>query len=129
MYLPHEQTIKDLQLKTQMAVSLQDDDLKNTEKIWSESGFFIDCQSDLTISKANFPELTFCYINQGQVSLDKGGEQAIYLEYIVCGQIMAIANPDPSINLDTHNFEENQILIYVPANNKSTGLYRGLKKS
>ena len=63
MYLPHEQTSKDLQLKTQMAVSLQDDDLKNTEKVWSENGFFKDCQSDLIISKTNFPELTFVYIN------------------------------------------------------------------
>ena len=87
-----------------------------------------DFDSDLTISKANFLELTFCYINQGQVSLVKGGEQALYLEYIVCGHIKPIANPDPSINLDTHNFEENQVLIYVPVYNKSTGLYGGPKK-
>ena len=128
MYLSHEQTSKDLQLKSQMAVSFQVDGLKNTEKIWVESGFFKDCQSDLTISKANFPELTFTYINQGQVSLVKGGEQAIYLQFNICGQIMPIANPDPSINLDTHRFEENQVLIYVPVYNKSTGLYGGLKK-
>ena len=42
LYLSHEQTSKDFQLKSQMAVSLQDDDLKNTEKIWLESGFFKD---------------------------------------------------------------------------------------
>ena len=87
-----------------------------------------DFDSDLTISKANFSELTFCYINQGQVSLVKGGEQALYLEYTVCGQIMLIANPDPSINQDTHNFEENQVLIYVSVYNKSTGLHGGLEK-
>ena len=85
MYLSQEPTSKDQQLKTQMAVSLQDDDLRNTEKIWLESGFFKDCQSDLIISKANFPENTFCYINQGQVFLVKGGEQTFYLEYVVCG--------------------------------------------
>ena len=111
-----------------MAVSLQDDELQNTEKVWLENGFFKDFQSDLTISKANFPELTLVYINQGQVSLVNGGEQAIYLEYIICGQIMPIANPDPSINLDTHKFEENQVFIYVPVYNISTGLYDGLKK-
>ena len=77
MYLSHELASKNHQLKSQMAVSLQDDDLKNTEKIWLESGFFKDCQSDLTISKANFPEMTFCYVNQGQVSLVKGDEQEI----------------------------------------------------
>ena len=63
MYLLHELTSKDHQLKSQMAVSLQDDDLKNTEKIWLQSRFFKDCQSDLTISKANFPENTLFYIN------------------------------------------------------------------
>ena len=87
MYLSQELTSKDQQLKTQKAVSLQDEDLKNTEKIWLKSGFFKDCQSDLTISKANFPENTSCYINQGQLSLVKGGEQAIYLELTVCGQM------------------------------------------
>ena len=128
MYLSQELTSKDRQLKSQMAISLQDEDLKNTEKIWLESGFFKDCQSDLTISKANFPKNTLCYVNQGQVSLVKGGEQVIYLEFIVCGQIMPIANPDSSINLDTLVFKENDVLIYVPVYNKLTGLYGGLKK-
>ena len=128
MYLSQELTSKDQQRKTQMAVSLQDDDLKNTGCIWLESGFFKDCQSDLTISKATFPENMLCYINQGQVLLVKGSEQAIYLEFIVCGQIMPIGNPDPSINFDTHVFKENEVLIYVPVYNKSTGLYGGLKK-
>ena len=77
-------------------------------------GFLKDCQSDLTLSKVNFPEITLCYVNQGQVSLVKGGEQAIYLEYVVCGQIIPLANPDPSINLDIHKFEDNQVLLYVP---------------
>ena len=97
--------------------------------MWLESGFFKDSsQSDLTILKANFPEMTLCYINIGQVLLVKVGEQAIYLQYVVCGQIMPVANPDPSVNLDTHKFEENEVLTYVPLYNKSTGLYGGLKK-
>ena len=82
----------------------------------------------MTLSKVNFPEITLCYVNQGQVSLVKGSEQAIYLEYVVCGHIMPSANPDPSINLDIHKFEDNQVLLYVPIYNKSTGLYGGLKK-
>ena len=116
-----ELTSKDQQLKMQMTMSLQDDDLKNTEKIWLKSGFFKDCQNDLAISKASFPELIFCYINQGQISPVKGGKQAIYLPYIVCGHIMPIANPDPSINLDTQKFKEDDVLIYMSVYNKSTG--------
>ena len=42
LYLSHEQTNKDFLLKSQMAVSLEDDDLKNTEKILLEIGFFKD---------------------------------------------------------------------------------------
>ena len=41
---------------------------------------------------------------------------------------MPNANPDPSIDLDRHVFEENEVLIYVPVSDKLTGLYGGLKK-
>ena len=41
---------------------------------------------------------------------------------------MPVANPDPPVKLDTHKFEENEVLIYVPLYNKSTDLYGGLKK-
>ena len=39
-----------------------------------------------------------------------------------------IANADPSINLETHVFKDNEVLLYVPVYNKATGLYGGLKK-
>ena len=55
MYLSQEVISKDQQLKTQMAVSFQDDETKNSEKVWQESGFFDDHRSDLTIPKAKFP--------------------------------------------------------------------------
>ena len=82
----------------------------------------------MTIPKANFPENTLYYVHQGSVSLVKGGGQAVYLEFVVCGQLMLIANPDPTINLETHVFRENEALLYVPVYNKATGLYGGLKK-
>ena len=41
---------------------------------------------------------------------------------------MLVANPDPTINLETHVFRENEALLYVPVYNKATGLYGGLKK-
>ena len=63
--------------------------------MWKESGFFDDHWSDLTIPKANFPENTLVYVNQGTVSVVKGGDQAIYLKFVVIGQLMPVANPDP----------------------------------
>ena len=41
---------------------------------------------------------------------------------MVIGQLMAVANPDPSINLETHVFQDNEALLYVPVYNKATGL-------
>ena len=113
--------------KSQMLVSLGETKDLNTEKIWEESGFFKEQRIDLTIPKANFPENTLCYVNQGSVSQVKDGE-AIYLEYVILGQIMAVANPDPSIDLDNYQFKENECLLYVPLYNKETGLFRGLGK-
>ena len=73
LFLSKESTSKDQQLKTQMVLSFQDDESKNTGTVWQESGFFDDHQSDLTIPKANFPENTLVYVNQGSVLLVKGG--------------------------------------------------------
>ena len=128
LFLSKEASNKDEKLKTQIFVLFEDDNLKNSENVWLESGFFDDCQNDLTIPKANFPENTLCYVNQGTNSLVKGGEKAIYLEFVVIGQVMPVANADPSINLETHVFKDNEVLLYVPVYNKATGLYGGLKK-
>ena len=127
MFLSKEASNKDQQLKTQMS-RFQDYESKNTEHVWQKSGFFNDHRSDLTIPKANYPENTLCYVNQGSLSLVKGGGQAIYLEFVVHGQLMPVANRDPSINLETHDFKENEALLYVPVYNKGTSLYGGLTK-
>ena len=126
MYLSKETHNQHEKSKTQMMV-FGDEKEKNTEKIWVENGFFKDQRIDLTIPKANFPENTLCYINQGTISPMKEGE-AIYLEYVVLGHIMPMANPDPKINLDTYEFKENEVLLYVSLYNKETGLFRGLAK-
>ena len=128
MFLSKETTSKDAQLKTQMFLTLTDDESKGSEKIWKEFGFFGDQRAELTIVKANFPENCFVYINQGQVSLVKGGEKALYLDYVVLGQIMPAANADSSIDLDTYVCKENEVIIYCPVYNKSTGSYGGLTK-
>ena len=111
-----------------MGVSFQDDKTKNSEKVWQKSGLFDDCRSDLTIPKANFPENNLCSVNQGSVSLVKGGCQAVYLEFAVCGQLMPVANPDSTIDLETHVFRENEALLYVLVYDKATGFYDRLKK-
>ena len=106
---------------------MNDDDSKKSENVWKENGFFKEKRTDLTISKLNFPENPLCYVNQGSISPIKG-EQAIYLEFAIIGQILPFANPDPKIDLDHYDFKDNEVLLFVPSYNTETGLYQGLKK-
>ena len=129
LYLSKEATDKDHQLKTQMIVSFQDDESKGSEKTWVENVFFGDQRAELTILQANFPENSLCYVNQGTVSLVKGGEQALYLDFVDLGQLIPAANANPEIDLDTDVFEENEVIMYCPVYNKSTGLYGGVTKN
>ena len=66
-------------------------------------------------------------MNQESISPIKG-EQAIYLEFVIIGQILPFANPDPKIDLDHYDFKDNEVLWFVPSYNTETGLYQGLKK-
>ena len=127
MFLSSESQTQNQKSKSQIMVSLGETKECNTEKIWEEPGFFKDQRIDLTIPKANFPENTLVYINQVSISQMKDGE-AIYLEYVVLGQIMPVANPDPAIDFDKNEFKENECLLYVPLYNTENGLFRGLGK-
>ena len=127
MLLSTESQSENQKSRSQLMVSIGENKDSNTENIWKKSGFFKDQRIDLTIPKANFPENTLCYVNQGTVSQVKDGE-AIYLEYVILGQIMPLANPDPSIDLDNYEFKDNECLLYVPLYNTETGLFKGLEK-
>ena len=129
MLLSEEATNKDTTLKTQLLMSFTNDDSKGSERIWIDSGFFGDQRAELTIQKATFPENFLCYINQATVSLVKGGEKAVYCDYVVTAQIMPMANVDPAINLDSYVPKQNEVVIYCPVYNTSTGLYHGITKN
>ena len=62
------------------------------------------------------------------MSLVKGGDKAIYCDFVILAQIMPLANIDPLINLDTYEPKDNEVVIYVPMYNTVTGLYYGLSK-
>ena len=88
---------------------------------------FYEQRSDLTITKPNFPENILVYVNQGSVSTVKGGH-AIYLEFVIIGQLMPIANPNPKIDLEKHEFKDNEVLLFAPVYNTVTGMYSGVTK-
>ena len=129
MFLSKEATKKNESLKMQTMLSLKDDkgDSSSTEKMWKSNGFFGGQKTNLTISKANFPENTLVYVNNGSIFAVKGGQTAVYLDYVILAQILPVMNfPD---NLDNYQYEDNEVLLYVPLYNPQNGLYRGIKKS
>lgn len=129
MLLSKEAKSKEVQLKSQLLMSIDEDHSdKGTEYIWSDFGFFGDLNVDLTIMKVNFPELTMCYINQARVSIVKNNEQAIYCDNVIIAQIMPYAVLDPEINLETYTPKENEAIIYCPLYNTTTGLFYGITR-
>ena len=115
-------------MKTQKLISLKDDESKKTETLWLGNRFFNEQRTDLTITKPNFPENTLVYYkNQGSISTVKGGH-TIYLEFVILDQLMPVANPDPQINLENHQFKNHEVCLFVSIYNKPTGMYGGLTK-
>ena len=110
-----------------MVVSMGESPEKSTERVSKENGLFGDQRADLTIKKANFPENTLAYINNGSVTPVKGGH-AIYLEYAILAKILPMANPPSNIDLDNHKYLDKEVLIFTPLYNAENGLYKGLKK-
>ena len=92
-----------------------------------QNGFFNVQRSEFTIKKPNFLDNTLVYFNNGSISTVKGG-YAIYLEFVILGQLMPVANPYPQINLDNHEFKYHEARFFMPVYNKTMGLYGGLTK-
>ena len=110
----------------QMMLSLNKDDTSNNyEKIWKKNRFFGDEKENFTINKANFPENTSLYWNQGTITTLKVGGYAIYMDYAILGQvILARFCPD----LDNYCLKENEVILYVPLYNTKNGYFKGVKK-
>ena len=111
MILSKEASNKDVNVKTQMMISMTDSKGESsTEQVWKKNGFFNDQRTDLTIVKGNFPKNTLVYVNDGTITPVKGGN-AMYFEFVILAQIMPVANPPPDLNLDTYKFQENEVLF------------------
>ena len=77
-----------------------------------ENDFFKDQRTGLTIAKCNFLGNTHVYVNNGSITPVKGGH-VMYLDFIILVQLLPVANSPPDLDLDTHKFQDNEILIYT----------------
>ena len=94
--------------------------LKELRPCGREMGFFNEQRSDLTITKPNFLENTLVYINQGSISTVKR-VHAIYLEFVILGQLIPVANPDPQINLENQQFKDHEVCLLYQFTIKQQG--------
>ena len=72
------------------------------------------------------PENILIYCNQGTISTLKSRDYAIYLHYVILGQIIPVSNSLP--DLDNYALKENEVILYVPLYNTETVHFRDVKK-
>lgn len=113
-------------LKMQLFCVGSDDKLQNTEILWSENEFFGNQRSDLTLRKADFPENTLVYINQGTFSKMKDGEDAFYTVNVVLAQILPLANSPE--NLKHYECKNDEVKLLCPVYDVSTAKFQGLEE-
>ena len=77
----------------------------------------------LLSKKLIFLKKTLVYCNQGTVSTFKAGDYAIYLDYVILGQLI-LANNCP--DLDNCKLKENEVMICAPLYNTENGHFRGV---
>ena len=91
-----------------------------------KTGFFENQKGDFTIKKPYFPENILIYCNQGTISTLKSRDYAIYLHYVILGQIIPVSNS--LLDLDNYILKENEGILYVPLHNAETVHFRDVKK-
>ena len=108
MFLSKEATYKDQSLQMQMMLSFDKESSNNSEKVWKKKVFWGGQKEDFTITNPNFPEDLLVYCNQGTISTLKAGGYAIYLNYVILGQIILEIN-SPA-DLDNYVLKKNHFL-------------------
>ena len=116
----------DKRLKMQLFCVGSDDKPQNTEVLWSENGFFGEQRSDLRLRKADFPENTLVYVNQGTFSKMKDGDGAFYTVNVILAQILPLSN-NP-VNLNDYVCKEDEVKILCPVYYISTAKFQGLEE-
>ena len=118
---------KDGSMKTQLLMTspINSDEKVSGERVWKENGFFKEIKPEMNIEKANVPENTLLYINQGFISTVKSGELVMYVHNFIIGQLIIAAN-QPA-NIDEYSFKENEVKLLSCVYDLETGKFKGLR--
>ena len=127
LLMSKEVSDKDRSMKTQLLMSSPSnvDEKISGEKVWKENGFFKEIKPEMNIEKANVPENTLLYINQGFISTVKSGELAMYVHNFIIGQLIIAANQPKDINEYACN--DNEVKLLSCVYDLENGTFKGLR--
>ena len=93
--------------------------------IWPHNGFLKkNCRcDDCCLPKANMPEPTILYLNQGYLS-HKNIDKLFYADYFILAQVLRLA--DIPSDLSTCELKPDEVKMFVTKYNKSTGHFLGI---
>ena len=97
---------------------------KRSETVWQNYRYFGFQACEFAIEKANLPENTIFYINQGYLSY-KDGKKIYYTDIFIIGQIVPLLYQPK--NIDDYVLKEDEVKILTPKYNPSTGKFLGLE--
>ena len=91
--------------------------------LWPQYGYFKHQHADFSLQKANIPEMTLTYLNQGSI-IYKNDQKICYGHYFILGQVMPLA--DSPSDLSSCELKSNEVKILRPKYNLSDGQFLGL---
>ena len=112
--------------KMEMQVEASSTEKKSKQvNLWAQQGFFLDESSNFNIPKANLPENTIFYANQGYRAM-KDRKKCYYNDLYIIGQIMPLAQqPDEADGCDC---KPNEVKILRTLYDLRTGKFLGVKQ-
>ena len=101
--------------------------LKCLEKKFGRNmAFFNAIKCDFNMEKVNYPGNTLFYKNQAYLTV-KRNKKIFYCDYFILGQIIESSNPTE--NILSYTFRENEFRMIRPKYDTSTGEFKGLYKT
>ena len=128
LLMSKEVSDKDRSMKTQLLMSSpvnKSEEKVSGEKVWNENGFFKEIKPEMNIEKANIPENTLLYVNQGFISTVRSGELAMYVHNFIIGQLIISANQPKDIN--EYSCKENEVKLLSCVYDLESGDFKGLR--
>ena len=92
--------------------------------MWKNHGFFGTESCDFGIEKANMPENTIFYVNQGYQSY-KGGKKVYYNDLYIIAQIMPLAQQPKDI--ESYQLKDDEVKILRARYNPISGEFLGIE--